>query len=157
MLTARYLGDYAEYYVRCFRDYPRKYVRLHFFRLAFSSEDFENCLLGKSGQADHESLQTDYLGFIVLKPLPRTIIGRTCLVTYPGEGRRHFPATRCYAANLFGLSLKVHHSLAFQEQDSVELQPVRQALYGRYSRQPGKYSSIRYHPLRRLPIPPRKY
>ncbi len=124
-----YLEDYAEYYVRCFRDYPRKYVRLHFFRLAFSSEDFENCLLGKSGQADHESLQTDYLGFIVLKPLPRTIIGRTCLVTYPGEGRRHFPATRCYAANLFGLSLKVHHSLAFQEQDSVVAACATSALW----------------------------
>ncbi|MGH8556991.1 MAG: hypothetical protein ACRESZ_05915 [Methylococcales bacterium] len=124
-----YLEDYAEYYVRCFQDYPRKCARLHFFKLEFSLEDFEDCLLNKSGRINFERLQADYLGFIVLKPLPRTIIGRTCLVTYPHEGRRYFAATRSYAANLFGLSLKVHNSLAFQEQDSVVAACATSALW----------------------------
>jgi hypothetical protein len=124
-----YLEDYAEYYVRCFRDYPRKCTRLHFFKVAFSSEDFSNSLLGNSDSLSLETLQTNYLGFIVLKPLPRTIIGRTCLITYPCDGRRHFPATRCYVANLFGLNLKVQHSLAFQEQDSVVAACATSALW----------------------------
>lgn len=124
-----YLEDYAEYYVRCFQDYPRKCTRLHFFKVAFSSEDFSNCLLGSGDSLSLELLQTNYLGFIVLKPLPRTIIGRTCLITYPCDGRRHFPATRCYVANLFGLNLKVQHSLAFQEQDSVVAACATSALW----------------------------
>ncbi len=124
-----YLEDYAEYYVRCFQEYPRKCTRLHFFKVAFSSEDFSNCLLGNGDSLSLELLQTNYLGFIVLKPLPRTIIGRTCLITYPCDGRRHFPATRCYVANLFGLNLKVLHSLAFQEQDSVVAACATSALW----------------------------
>jgi hypothetical protein len=124
-----YLEDYAEYYVRCFQDYPRKCARLHFFKVAFSSEDFLNCLLCNSDSLSLELLQTNYLGFIVLKPLPRTIIGRTCLITYPSDERRHFPVTRCYAANLFGLNLKVQYSLAFQEQDSVVAACATSALW----------------------------
>lgn len=124
-----YLEDYAEYYVRCFREYKRKCVRLHFFKAAFSLEDFLNCLLGNSDSLSPELLQTNYLGFIVLKPLPRTIIGRTCLKTYPHDGRRYFPATRCYVANLFGLNLTVKSSLAFQEQDSVVAACATSALW----------------------------
>lgn len=124
-----YLEDYSEYYVRCFREYPRKCARLHFFKVAFSSENFLNCLLGEDSSLSLELLQENYLGFIVIKPLPRTIIGRTCLITYPSDGRRHFPATRCYVSNLFGLNLKVQHSLAFQEQDSVVAACATSALW----------------------------
>lgn len=124
-----YLEDFSEYYVRCFQDYKRKCARLHFFKCAFQDSDFDECLLRKSDSLTVERLQDDYLGFIVLKPLPRTIIGRTCLITYPEEGRRYFPATRCYVANLFGLRLKVEHSLAFQEQDSVVAACATSALW----------------------------
>jgi hypothetical protein len=124
-----YLEDYAEYYVRCFQDYQRKCTRLHFFKLGFSSEDFHQSLLNNSDPTFLEQLQANYLGFIVLKPLPRTIIGRTCLITYAHEGRRYFPVTRCYAANLYGLSLKIPNSLAFQEQDSVVAACATSALW----------------------------
>ncbi|MFB1490163.1 MULTISPECIES: hypothetical protein [unclassified Thiocapsa] len=124
-----YLEDYAEYYVRCFRDYPRKCARLHFFKCDFAEAQFETCLLGKSDELTPAILQQNYLGFIVVKPLPRTFIGRTCLITYPREERRYFPATRCYVANLFGLQLKVSHTLAFQEQDSVVAACATSALW----------------------------
>jgi len=64
-----------------------------------------------------------------VKPLPRTIIGRTCLSTYPAAGRRHFPITRTYSANLFGVELKVGKSLAFQEQDTVVAACATSALW----------------------------
>ncbi len=124
-----YLEDYAEYYVRCFKDYRRKCRRLHFFKIAFSGAEFENCLLKNPDSITSDLLQENYLGFIVLKPLPRTIIGRTCLITYPTENRRYFPATRSYSANLFGLNLKVPNSLAFQEQDSVVAACATSALW----------------------------
>jgi hypothetical protein len=105
-----YLEDFAGYYVRCFHPYDRTCTRLHFF----------NNLC--------QQLQQSYLGFVVVKPLPQTVIGRTCLVTYPTEGRRHFPITRSYNANLFGLDLKVE-TLAFQEQDKAVAACATSALW----------------------------
>ena len=115
-----YLEDYAHYYVRCFHPYKRTCVRLHFFQTAFDEVVFESLLAG-SDQATitKEQLQHAYLGFVVVKPLPETIIGRTCLATYDTDSdRRQYPITRKYTANLFGIKLTVE-SLAFQEQDSV--------------------------------------
>ncbi len=114
-----YLHDYAEYYDRCFRDYPRRTRRLHFFSMDFSLEDFEQALVSESEGGIAPELQASYLGFIVVKPLPQTIIGRTCLQTYSDDsGRRNFPCLRGYPVNLYGLELEVQ-TLAFQEQDQV--------------------------------------
>ncbi len=124
-----YLDDFAEYYVRCFESYERTCVRLHFFDVSFSEEDFTQYLLEGSGTLSDEALQAAYLGFIVVKPLPRTIIGRTCLRTYPTSVRgRQFPITREYEANLFGLTLTVK-TLAFQEQDQVAAACATSALW----------------------------
>src|SRR5262249_17736969 len=64
-------------------------------------------------------------------PLPRTIVGRTCLKTYPHDSRRDFPITRDYEANLFGMPLRVE-SLAFQEQDSVAAACATSALWSAF-------------------------
>src|SRR5208337_4287027 len=76
-----YLEDVAGYYVLCFRDYPRKCRRLHFFSSRFKQKDFLDLLIGnRPGFA--QELQKCYLGFIVVKPLPATFVGRTCRKTY---------------------------------------------------------------------------
>ncbi|MEW6237137.1 MAG: hypothetical protein AB1656_17280 [Candidatus Omnitrophota bacterium] len=123
-----YLEDYAGYYVRCFKEYPRSCSRLHFFTIDFGSVELDLILQGDKDAID---LQKDgsYLGFIVVKPLPQTVIGRTCLQTYPSDnGRRHFPSLREYKANLFGISLSIK-SLAFQEQDTVVAACATSALW----------------------------
>lgn len=124
-----YLEDHAEYYVRCFSEYKRKCSRLHFFKNSFSLGDFERLLNGEDGPLSSELLQEEYLGFVVVKPLPKTIIGRTCLATYEHEGRRFFPITRAYSANLYGIDLVVKSSLAFQEQDTVVAACATSALW----------------------------
>lgn len=114
-----YLEDYSAYYVKCFQHYRRECTRLHFFKKAFSAGQFER-LLGGAGDLSVKELEEGggYLGFIVLKPLPQSIIGRTCLTQYPTDGRRQYPATRDYTVHLYGIELRVN-TLAFQEQDSV--------------------------------------
>jgi len=112
-----YLEDYSSYYVKCFYDYRRKCGRFHFFQESFTNEDFSK-ILSSENDSLLEKLKTTYLGFIVAKPLPKTIIGRTCLTTYPCEDVRFFPITRDYNANLFGIELNVK-TLAYQEQDQV--------------------------------------
>ena len=113
-----FLIDYSAYYVRSFRNYDRRCARLHFFKNSFTIDHFKNILRGEPSDLSIAQLQDNYQGFIVLKPLPVTIIGKTCLVTYEHEGRRFFPCIRNYDVNLFGLSLKVN-SIAYQEQDSI--------------------------------------
>ena len=65
-------------------------------------------------------LARQYLGFMVIKPLPGSPIGRTVLRTFdrdvPGGQRREFTAIRRYTVSLAGLSLSVR-GLAFQQQD----------------------------------------
>ncbi|RMT85440.1 hypothetical protein [Pseudomonas viridiflava] len=114
-----YLEDYAAYYDRCFQEYSRRTQRLHFFSREFTAEDFERCLIGEPGALSEAELQASYLGFVVVKPLPQSFVGRTCLVTYPDDGgRRYFPSLRTYDVHLFGINLEVR-SLAYQEQDHV--------------------------------------
>lgn len=127
-----FLDDFAEYYVKCFFPYKRQCTRLHFFGLPFSQQDFEEFLSGESSALQDRELADSYLGFIVVKPLPKTIIGRTCLKTYPSTtGEREFPITRPYEANVFGLQLTVK-TLAFQEQDSVTAACATSALWSAF-------------------------
>ena len=109
-----FLEDYAAYYVRCFESYSRTCARLHFF-----SEDMSSEQIGAAISApDKDALQASYLGFLVIKPLPLTVIGRTCLLPYGTEdGReRNFPTLQRQKANFFGIDLIVR-TLPFQEQD----------------------------------------
>jgi len=111
-----FLEDYAGYYSRCFQEYNRFCTRLHFFKVPFSKGDLEAALLGRN-DALKNTLNENYCGFIVLRPLPDKIFGRTCLTTYPNNGAiREFPPNRDYPVNLFGIDLTVN-TLAHQEQD----------------------------------------
>jgi hypothetical protein len=126
-----YLEDFSSYYVRCFYEYPRECRRVHFFKEEFTSSDYESYLDGESSNLSPEILQNNYLGFIVLKPLPEKIIGRTCLKTYPEKEdskNRFYPIKRPYQVNLFGTSLTIE-SLAFQEQDRVAAACASSALW----------------------------
>jgi len=114
-----FLEDHASFYVRCFHDYASVCRRLHFFSERIEAEDFSHLLQGTADPSFPETLRSTYLGFIVAKPLPKAVIGRTCLKTYESEGCRHFPITQEYKAHLFGFELKIRETLAFQEQDSV--------------------------------------
>jgi hypothetical protein len=111
-----YLEDYAAYYARCHVPYEKRCARLHFF-----NERFDQALLHHAIQRVESAVQQlrrSYLGFIVVKPLPFTVIGRTCLATYGNKGReRSFPITHDYPVHIFGIELSVN-SIPFQEQDA---------------------------------------
>jgi hypothetical protein len=113
-----YLDDYANYYAKSHEQYDRRCVRLHFFSAPWTPDALRDALRSPTTP---EALQNSYLGFVVARPLPEAIVGRTVLATYPEvkpDGRRFYPARRQYTAHLFGTTLTVD-SLAFQEQDTV--------------------------------------
>jgi hypothetical protein len=124
-----FLNDFCGYYVRCFNKYKRECTRLHFFNKYFTIKEFDALLRGEKSKIDKNILNEAYLGFVVVKPLPQTIIGRTCLKTYGSDNnRRNFPIIRDYEANLFGVKLNVK-TLAFQEQDRVVAACATSALW----------------------------
>ncbi len=126
-----YLEDFASYYVRCFHEYRRHCTRLHFFTYKFEEQAFTDMLKGCDSSLSQELLQETYRGFMVVKPLPKTIIGRTCLQPHPSASHNFFPITRPYTCHLFGIPLKIN-SLAFQEQDSVAAACATSALWSTF-------------------------
>lgn len=110
-----YLEDYSKYYVKCFNRYGERCARLHFFK-----RDFDFCIFNEYlEKSDDKNIQEDYLGFIVLKPLPQTFIGKTCLKSYPRlSSKNKRVITKQYKVSLFGIDLSVE-SVAFQEQDKI--------------------------------------
>ena len=126
-----YLEDYAAYYAKCFHRYERFCSRLHFFNLAITHNQFEDLLRASNGHLDPQKLADGYLGFMVIKPLPDTFIGRTCLRTYPQNGHRFYPTTRTHDAHLFGLTLSVE-AVAFQEQDNTVAMCATSALWAAF-------------------------
>lgn len=114
-----FLHDYASYYALCFEPYPKICKRIHFFNSTFTEEDLNVGLLDTDcGSA---TLWDNYLGFIVVKPIPVTVIGYTVLKTYSSSqsfNERNFWGVRDYIVHFYGREIKLR-SLAFQEQDSV--------------------------------------
>jgi len=123
-----YLEDFAAYYVRCLPKYDSRCYRLHFFNLQFDDAELQKACFKQSVVLNVDSLNENYLGFIVIKPLPERFIGRTCLKTFLHEGHRYYPATRQYEVHLLGFNLCVN-SLAFQEQDTVAAACATSALW----------------------------
>ena len=124
-----YLEDFAAYYVKCFKPYRKTCARLHFFQVEFTTDNFVALLEGSTAALQVQRLQQGYCGFVVVKPLPQTIIGRTCLRTYPASTSRAYPAARRFPAHLFGISLQVDSTLPFQEQDNVVAACATSALW----------------------------
>lgn len=91
-----FLRDFASYYAFCFEDYSKFCNRVHFFPNEFDEETFYSAILAP--EKNLKNFWSNYLGFIVVKPIPTKIIG--------------------YTIHVFGKEVKIK-SLAFQEQDSV--------------------------------------
>jgi hypothetical protein len=132
-----FLEDFVGYYIRCFTPYGSRCVRLHFFEIAFTEKNLDKLLNRIPCSLDVAALQDAYIGFIVVRPLPETIIGRTCLKTYNLERQRideypkearYFPIVITYSANLCGIELSVK-TIAFQEQDRVVAACASSALW----------------------------
>ena len=111
-----YLNDHQKYYITCFNNYSTKCARLHFFSAEFSHDDILEWI-EKNSTTEISNLKCNYLGFSVIKPLPVTFLGRTCLKHYKSNDQRYY-LEKIYTANLFGLDFEVK-SIAFQEQDKV--------------------------------------
>ena len=136
-IDQHFIEDFAQYYVRCFHPYPRECVRVHFFLSDLVQEQnnpgnkkpvldelcFRNILEGKNSDGvNQEQLRKDYLGFVVIRPIPETFLAKVCLKLYSnimsGNTNGCTVLTIENKVSLFGIPLQVD-SVPFQEQDRV--------------------------------------
>ncbi|RTR58803.1 hypothetical protein DY931_21340 [Pseudomonas aeruginosa] len=122
-----FMEDYSRFYVGRFGNDGYKCARLHFFDCDLTHKQLDALLAGDSDvvfakepkkKLSLEILQRHYLGFMVIKPLTRTFVGKTCLRVSGDRGKGKKKIDKRYEVNLFGLKLTID-SIAFQEQDKV--------------------------------------
>lgn len=141
-IDSDFMDDFSFYYVRCFRPYSRHCKRLHFFLLPPDSEPLLALSKGEVKIEDKNLISESYLGFVVARPLPYAVIGRTIIKTYgPDGGRRKYTAVRDYEVNVMGLTLTVKNTLAFQEQDSVVAACASVALWAAFQKSSELYKN----------------
>ena len=118
-----FMQDAAVYYGRSLRSYPNFTRRAHFFRMSFDDTRWHE-MIDQAGEGKRleiqKTLQSGYIGFSVVRPLPGFPIGRTVLpASTPRELKElcsSFKASRCHRVHLAGLSLHVD-GVPFQSQD----------------------------------------
>ncbi|OOV90300.1 hypothetical protein [Pseudomonas sp. MF4836] len=136
-----FLEDYSRYYVKRFRNDGEVCGRLHFFSCKLDHKSFDSMMLDSARQdVSRGWLQDNYLGFVLIKPLNKTFIGKTCLRTAgdsgTGPGTKKKISKR-YDVNLFGINLSVE-SIAFQEQDKVVAACATTAIWTALHALPGR-------------------
>lgn len=117
-----FLEDFSRYYVKRFGNDGHQCARMHFFSGTVDHRCITTVLEGgEDAEKIAGMLDDSYLGFMVIKPLPKTFIGKTCLKVMSDQAalpKRKNRMSREYNVDLFGIPLKVE-SIAFQEQDKV--------------------------------------
>ena len=116
-----YMEDYTRYYARCFQKYPKWCSRIIFFNKKIDIDKIKEGII-QNKTSIIKKLQQDFIGFIVIRPIPKTLLGKVCLKVYPIKNNltsnRVFPVLREYKIHFLGIELVVE-SLAFQEQDNA--------------------------------------
>lgn len=119
-IDKHYIEDYTTYYARCFKEYRKSTSRVHFFKIKKTIEYkklLRNTLEGNETDLNNEN----YLGFVVIRPIPKTFLAKVCLKPYYDNVcsrlTKYYITTK-YDVSLFGISLNIK-TIAFQEQDKV--------------------------------------
>ena len=112
-----FLDSYAGYIVESFEFYPKYCNRIHFFSKGFDEDDLHR-ELSKPDSSFIKEIVGSYLGFIVVRPIPNSVIGLTILDPriYIQEENAVLFGVRKYYTHLFGQKIELI-TLAYQEQD----------------------------------------
>lgn len=114
-LESDYLSDFEDYYGSCFSSYSRKCIRIHFFKEAYTNKTFSSLSNEEQG-----GVAEQYLGYIVIKPLPEFFIGKSCLnlkvVEIPDSKKMTVAYKHC--VHLYGMRISIV-GVPFVEQDNI--------------------------------------
>jgi len=143
-----YLDDYASYYARTYKTYGRFCRRLHFFSNKFRNDDLYGAIVKGGKLADALTAEGSYLGFVVARPLPGAVLGRTVLQApnADGESVKYTAVLKKTSVGFFGLSLTVKNALPFQEQDTNVAACATIALWSAFNKTSAMFGTQSPHP-----------
>lgn len=114
-----FLDEFSAFYCLSAKGYPNVCKRVHFFSSDLVNRDYFSIACGDN-EEHKQTLQENYLGYIVMRPITDSPFGRTVLKWFndltPSTPRNTQPS-RVYICNVAGIELKVT-GLAWQQQDS---------------------------------------
>lgn len=115
-----YLAEFAAFYCVSASGYQNICQRLHFFDQPIDRSDIERAQANDTDAA--RRLRDSYLGFVVIRPIPGSPLGRTVLRWYRDRLDETTPRvvapSRDYDCHIGGLKLTVS-GLAWQQQDTA--------------------------------------
>ena len=128
-IDRHYLEDFSEYYSRCFNEYPKSCSRIHFFSCKFEHPDFIEKLAENDDDFSNQ-LRRDYLGYVVIRPIPHTFLGKSCLLPYKELFESfEYKLIRCRTkVSLFGLDIEIK-TAPFLEKDEVVAKCATSAIW----------------------------
>ena len=126
-IDRNYLEDDSEYYVRCFNQHPKLCSRIHFFSCELDESNFISLL---ENEKDMKSVEDNYIGYIVIRPIPNTFLAKICIKPYKAllSGSEYKLITKPNKVSLFGIQLNVD-TISLQEQDKVVAACATSALW----------------------------
>ena len=117
-----YLEDYASYYAQCFYPYKKMCSRVHFFGITGENINYKNEFENFLNNTNSLIEKKNYLGYIVIRPIPETFLAKVCLKPYyknsTGDRHHKYMLLKHCEVSLFGINLEID-SVVFQEQDRV--------------------------------------
>jgi hypothetical protein len=119
-IDADYRDEHSRFYSTTFRRYPSVVHRIHFFAQALTDQ-----VADPDEPLEFSGL--DYLGYIVMRPVPGAPVGRVML-TRPAELRKSITCWGTDKVNLFGEYLKVDGT-PFLAQDAQLMRCAHAALW----------------------------
>ncbi len=113
-----YMAEYKSFYSTCLIPPSNKCMRIHVFKRGFGLPYLISALPLVNGQKNNfeKTLQDNYLGYIVIRPVSDAIIGRTMLKPLSDNPDREINALFTQEIHLLGIKLEVE-GLPFQQQD----------------------------------------
>ena len=110
-LDANYRSEHSSFYSITFRRYPSVAHRIHFF-----AQEQPDELADPNAVLDFSTMSDNYLGFVVLRPVPGAPIGRVALAP-PSQFASEVTCITEERTNVFGVPMRVG-SAPFMAQDS---------------------------------------
>ncbi len=116
-----YLSEFSAFYSVSSKPYPHTCRRLHFFSTQLDRGFLRRAAGGSTKIL--ERMQSSYLGFVILRPIPAAPLGRTVLKWYDDDAEKDQQTPRVkdpsreYSVHFAGIELTVN-GLAWQQQDT---------------------------------------
>jgi hypothetical protein len=122
-IDRHFMDEYKRYYATCFTNIGNSCIRLHVFKKEITQDVLNRAIRNpNSRSANTIEKEGYYLGYIVIRPVPQALVGRTFLAHLPETGEtdpykyRSFPVVYKQHVHMLGLKLEIT-GLPFQQQD----------------------------------------